>query len=487
MIHAPTRYARIVRALVPFAAVCGLLYLFLITFLPQHFGPERGRQESSLTEEFVYADNAEASSFAPDGTQKQERIIRDGPPQQKEQQQTPSYPDMRDPLLPGEGGQTASLDSINSEQDINSVEDNDGSGVVVDVGSSSRTRTRTEPVYEVVKANGVLVMVITSDEEVQDARETIRHIEDRFNRDRHYPWVILSSQPLSDRTQTLLQHIPFATRLTSSDHISEDDEEGESSTAAAITFGLIPREQWKFPRWIEALKVRNGDFSRLKLGLNATSVPVRQRRRYMSGFLAQHELLDGYEFFWRVDPGLIVFCDLDDDPMLAMKHNGQKFAWSVSAALNEAGTPGAWTIIQKFKETYPDHIPPVNDETFITRESLDAFSACAYNVQNSIGSVEFFRSPGYTDYFNMIDKEGPIYYERWEDDTVITIGLSLLLPRSDIRFLKELGWGYSNGGLGSGTGIGVVPLKGSAALAAAMAETSATQILYCPRNPEQNK
>jgi hypothetical protein len=87
----------------------------------------------------------------------------------------------------------------------------------------------------------------------------------------------------------------------------------------------------------------------------------------------------------------------------------------------------------------------------------------------------------------MIDKEGPIYYERWEDDTVITIGLSLLLPRSDIRFLKELGWGYSNGGLGSGTGIGVVPLKGSAALAAAMAETSATQILYCPRNPEQNK
>jgi alpha 1,2-mannosyltransferase len=45
----------------------------------------------------------------------------------------------------------------------------------------------------------------------------------------------------------------------------------------------------------------------------------------MSGFLAQHELLDGYEFFWRVDPGLIVFCDLDDDPMLAMKHTGQKF------------------------------------------------------------------------------------------------------------------------------------------------------------------
>ncbi|KAF9150027.1 alpha 1,2-mannosyltransferase 2.4.1 [Linnemannia schmuckeri] len=490
MIHAPTRYARVVRALIPFAAVCGLLYLFLVTFIPQHFGPGINRQGNSLAGEpfeAVYTDSAELP-ISPDGLQKQERIVRDG---QSQQQQQTSYPDMRDPLQPDEGGAGASLDSIVSEQEINPAEDDD-SGVAVNRGSSSRTRSKTaEPMYEVVKANGVLVMVITLDEEVQEARETIRHIEDRFNRGRYYPWVILSPQPLSDRAQTLLQHIPFASRLKTNNSDNEVEEDNNRGVATPITFGLIPREQWKFPRWIEALKVRNGDFSRLKLGLNATSVAVRQRRRYMSGFLAQHDLLDGYEFFWRIDPGLVVFCDLDDDPILAMKHSGQKFAWSVSAAVNEASTPGAWSIIQKFKETYPNHIPQVNDENFITRESLDAFSACSYNVQNSIGSIEFFRSPGYTAYFNMIDKEGPIYYECWEDDTVITIGLSLLLPRNNIRFLKEMGWGYSNGGAGSGTGIGVVPLKGSTASAAVSAalttEAATTQILYCPRNPEQNR
>lgn len=349
MIHTPTRYARVVRALIPFAAVCGLLYLFLITFIPQHFEPGRNRQDNSPAGEsleVVYTDSAD-SSFSPDGLQKQERILRDGHLQQK-QQQVP-YPDMRDPMHPGEGGAGASWDSVVSEKDTNSIEE-DGNGGVVDMGPSSRTRTRTkadEPVYEVLKANGVLVMVITSDEEVQDARETIRHIEDRFNRGRHYPWVILSPQPLSDRTQTLLQHIPSASRLITTNHnnVEEGVEEGEGdggiTAAAAITFGLIPREQWKFPRWIEALKVRNGDFSRLKLGLNATSVTVRQRRRFMSGFLAQHELLDGYEFFWRVDPGLIVFCDLDDDPMLAMKHAGQKFGESFffSLSLMKMQTP----------------------------------------------------------------------------------------------------------------------------------------------------
>ncbi|KAF9134929.1 alpha 1,2-mannosyltransferase 2.4.1 [Mortierella sp. 14UC] len=495
MINAPTRYARIIRALIPFAAVCGLLYLLLITFLPHHFGPDRNRAEDSVggeTVEVVYTDNGESPS-SPDGLLEQ-------------QQRQKLYPDMRNPLQPGGGGHGSLLDSIVSEQDVNSADGDNYDGEVADLGSGSRTRKPTatateDPVYEVIKANGVLVMVLTSDEEVQDARETIRHIEDRFNRDRHYPWVILSPQPLSDRTQTLIRHIPFASRPSTNsnpnpnDKVDEDNDDAEkhpsTATPAPLTFGLIPREQWKFPRWIEALKVRNGDFARLKLGLNATSVAVRQRRRFMSGFLARHELLDGYEFFWRVDPGLVLFCDLEEDPMLAMERDGQKFAWSVSAAVNEAGTTGAWSMIRKFKETYPDHIPQTNDEAFITRESQDAFSACSYNVQNSIGSIDFFRSPGYTDYFNMIDKEGPIYYERWDDDTVITIGLSVLLPRSDVRFLKELGWGYSNSGAGSGSGIGVVPLKGSAAAEAAAkaleTESVTTQIMYCPRSPELNK
>ncbi|KAF8947354.1 hypothetical protein BGZ47_009427 [Haplosporangium gracile] len=342
---------------------------------------------------------------------------------------------MRDPLQPGEGGAGASLDSIVSEQTLSRTM----AGEVVD---------RRACVYKVIKANGVLVMVITSDEEALEAWETIRHIEDRYNRGRYYPWVILSPQPLSDRTQTLLQRIPFASRLRTNNIDNEEEEEEEDrGTAAAIMFEFISRKQWKFPRWVEALKGRSEDFSRLKLGLNATLVAVRRRKRYMSGFLDLHDLLNGYEIFWRINPGLVVFCDLEDGPMLAMKHSGQKFGEFVSA--------------------------------------------CSYTVQNSIGSIESFRSPGYTDYFNVIDKEGPIYYECWEDDTVITIGLSLLLPRNDIRFLKELGWGYSNGGTGSGTGIGVVPPKGSAASAAASAalttETATTQVLYCPRNPDQNK
>lgn len=35
--------------------------------------------------------------------------------------------------------------------------------------------------------------------------------------------------------------------------------------------------------------------------------------------MARHELLDPYEFFWRIDHGVEIHCDMDNDPMMVMK------------------------------------------------------------------------------------------------------------------------------------------------------------------------
>ncbi|KAF9990476.1 alpha 1,2-mannosyltransferase 2.4.1 [Mortierella antarctica] len=144
------------------------------------------------------------------------------------------------------------------------------------------------------------------------------------------------------------------------------------SKEAGMTFGTIPREQWRLPRWIEASKVLQGDYEKMKLGLDKTALEERHKWRYMSGFLARHALLGGYEFFWRVEPGMEMFCDMADDPMLAMEKNGQLFAWSLSETVRDAGVPGAWSLIKRFKETHPDIIPKANDEAFLEREDEDA-------------------------------------------------------------------------------------------------------------------
>lgn len=161
-----------------------------------------------------------------------------------------------------------------------------------------------EPIYEVEKASGVLV-VFTSEEQIQDARQTIRDMEDRFNRGRNYPWVILSVLPLTEQSKTLMAQL----------------------TKGTMTFGTVPKAHYRLPRGIDVSKSMANDRDLILAGVNTkkTEISVRHRWRYLSGFLARHELLDGYEFFWRVDPGLEIFCDIEDDPMLEMKKNGQKF------------------------------------------------------------------------------------------------------------------------------------------------------------------
>ncbi|KAG0205881.1 hypothetical protein BGX28_002571 [Mortierella sp. GBA30] len=238
--------------------------------------------------------------------------------------------------------------SSSAQRNVIGIEDR-GAEVILSPIVATRQKEKEELIYEVEKANGVFV-ILTREEDIQATRETIRQVEDRFNRDRNYPWVILSPLPLTDGSKNRIRTL----------------------SKGRMTFGTIPREHWRLPTWIEPPRVLSGDYERMKIGLERTSLDKRRQWRYQSGFLARHELLDGFEFFWRVEPGMDIFCDIEDDPMLAMKKNGHLFAWSHSELIREAGVPGAWSLIQRFKETHGDLIPKSNDEAFLKREGEDA-------------------------------------------------------------------------------------------------------------------
>jgi len=47
--------------------------------------------------------------------------------------------------------------------------------------------------------------------------------------------------------------------------------------------------------------------------------------RFESGFFFKHELLKPYDYYWRVEPGIKLFCDVDYDPFLFMKDNNKKY------------------------------------------------------------------------------------------------------------------------------------------------------------------
>ncbi|KAF9956095.1 alpha 1,2-mannosyltransferase 2.4.1 [Mortierella alpina] len=453
--HAPSRYVRFVRVFVPLAAFCGLVYLFLVTFLPDHFAPvtTRASQDARLRRRpvVVMTVQDDGQVLIDDSVVEESRhnTIDETAAERSmhTESQFPSSPSQDEGgvgsiLRKADRGDNDGNDNDNDDrlkqmkewQDGRFTLENhlqhppepvgkgmDGSRMEQEAMSAETESFQGEDkLSEAKRAKGVLV-IVTREEEIQATRETIRQMEDRFNRDRHYPWVVLSPHPLTEGSMARMRNL---------------------CKGAVMTFGTIPREQWRLPKWIEASKVLQGDYEKMKLGLDKTALDERHKWRYMSGFLARHELLDGYEFFWRVEPGMEIFCDIADDPMLAMKKNGHLFAWSLSETVRDAGVPGAWSLIKRFKETHSDIVPKTNDEAFLTREDENAYTGCTYGVQNSIARVDFLRSPEYLTYFSFMDRHGPIYYEKWSDATVMTIGLSLLASRNDTVHMKPNGWSY---------------------------------------------
>ncbi|KAF9431944.1 alpha 1,2-mannosyltransferase 2.4.1 [Entomortierella beljakovae] len=396
MIHAPSRYAKTVRIIAPFAAICGLCYLFLVTFLPARFDPAatlslRNRDPKQapnsgidrilvggIQEQIQTASASSESSEINEGTIYDHDLLsgahrdiifeeysfgyvtdRGSFDDNKEANNLnlPKGSDETDEEIKSKGNSQSTQDNQYEKEYHDGLDDLDDGyssnsaleGVSQDLPLINQEISEDEQViYEVEKANGVILM-LTDEDQFQDTRETIRQVEDRFNRGRNYPWVILSPFPLTDRSQRLAKQL----------------------SKGNMRFGVIPHEQWRLPKWIDAARVRNNDYAKLKQGMNKTSLITRHRWRYMSGFVAEHELLDPYEFFWRVEPGVEMFCNIDEDPMLALKKSGQQFAWSLSSTVNEAGISSGLNIIQNFKKLHQDLITPSNDENFLVKGSKD--------------------------------------------------------------------------------------------------------------------
>jgi hypothetical protein len=92
---------------------------------------------------------------------------------------------------------------------------------------------------ESIRANATFV-VLCRNSDLNGVASSMQSIEDRFNKNYNYPWVLLNEQPF---TEVFKQRISVLTR-------------------APISFGVIPAHHWYQPDWIDENKAREG---RLKM------------------------------------------------------------------------------------------------------------------------------------------------------------------------------------------------------------------------------
>ncbi|TFK60515.1 glycosyltransferase family 15 protein [Pluteus cervinus] len=272
------------------------------------------------------------------------------------------------------------------------------------------------------RANATLFM-LARNSDITGVVNSIKQLERRFNHKFHYPYVFLNNVPF---TKTFKQRVLELTDST-------------------VEFGLIPREHWIQPDWIDEEKAYRARQRMKSLGvLYGESLSYRNMCRFNSGFFFKHELMQKYRWYWRVEPDVKFFCDIPQDPFVFMEEHDKVYGFTITAYELRATIPTLWSQVQRFIEDRPELIASDNAMDFISSPHGLQYSACHFWSNFEIADMDFWRGPAYTAFFEHLDLAGGFYYERWGDAPVHSIGVSLLARKDQVHFFDEIGYQHEN-------------------------------------------
>ncbi|KAG2221634.1 hypothetical protein INT45_001159 [Circinella minor] len=268
------------------------------------------------------------------------------------------------------------------------------------------------------RANAAFV-ILTRNSELDALRKTMQQLEERFNNKFNYPYVFLNDEEFTLEFRELTA----------------------SLTSAKTQYGIIPREHWSYPDWID---VDKADEARRRMGeqqiIYGDSLSYRHMCRFNSGFFYRHPLMEQYDYYWRVEPSVEFYCDIDYDPFLYMQENNKKYGWTISLLEFESTIPTLWETSRKFMKEHPQFIPENNLLRFVTEDKGKTYNLCHFWSNFEIADLNFLRSPEYSAYFDYLDQAGGFFYERWGDAPVHSIAVAMFLNKSEVHFFDDIGY-----------------------------------------------
>jgi hypothetical protein len=97
----------------------------------------------------------------------------------------------------------------------------------------------------------------------------------------------------------------------------------------------------------------------------------------LSGFFFNNEALSDYDYYWRVELGSRLTCDVNYDMFLSVTLNGKKFGFTSGEHGDDRRGPSVFPEALNFTCEYPELIPRDNSKTFLNcSEELDTKSDC---------------------------------------------------------------------------------------------------------------
>jgi alpha 1,2-mannosyltransferase len=245
--------------------------------------------------------------------------------------------------------------------------------------------------------------------------------EFRFNHRYHYPYVFLNDEPFTEHFQTEVRKL----------------------TNSVVSFGTIPKEHWSIPDFVDKNLAEEKRNNMKRDGvMYGGSLSYQHMCRFNSGFFFLHPLLDGFEYYWRVEPYTDWMCDIEYDPFAFMKRNKKKYGFTVVLYENQDTIPTLWDTTKQFMREHKEVVNP--DNTLHLVESADgSYNLCHYWSNFEIASLDMWRSPEYKKYFDYLDRKGGFFYERWGDAPVHSLFASMYLSIDELHHFEDIGYFHS--------------------------------------------
>ncbi|KAI9687794.1 MAG: alpha-1,2-mannosyltransferase (Kre5) [Bathelium mastoideum] len=318
-----------------------------------------------------------------------------------------------------------------------------------------------EPQVNGPRANAVFV-VLARNKELEGVIQSIKSVERHFNRWFHYPYVFLNDGDFNSTfKETVTNH-----------------------TSAPVEFGKIDPSMWGYPDWVDENVAKEGirqqgDAAIMYGGMES----YHHMCRFYSGFFYKHELLQKYDWYWRVEPEITYFCDITYDPFIHMERANKTYGFTIAVKelketvpnifryasaykrVNNLTSQGLWEMFiepqpeeeekelpkddPKYKKPLPDEI--LNTEPgsgAVPEPDPDAMEGEIYNMCHfwsnfEIARLDWFRSKEYNEFFEMMDRSGGFWMERWGDAPIHSLAAGALLSPSDIHYFRDFGYRHT--------------------------------------------
>ncbi|KAI9718399.1 MAG: hypothetical protein M1812_004120 [Candelaria pacifica] len=319
-----------------------------------------------------------------------------------------------------------------------------------------------EPQVNGPRANAAFV-VLARNQELDGVLQSIKSIERHFNHWFHYPYVFLNDGVFNETFKEAIHN----------------------HTSGTVEFGKIDPSMWGYPDWVDHKVAeegiqKQGDEAIMYGGMES----YHHMCRFYSGFFYKHELLEKYEWYWRLEPEIKYFCDITYDPFIHMARANKTYGFTIAVKelketvpnifryasaykrLNNLTSTGLWEMFVEQPEEEkpltkddPKSKPPVSplpEEILRTQpgrgalpdvdpEAMESetYNMCHFWSNFEIAKLDWFRSKEYEDFFNMMDRSGGFWMERWGDAPIHSLAAGALLSPKDIHYFRDFGYRHT--------------------------------------------